>query len=239
MCYDYNVYMKLSPLKKEILIIVVAWMLVFASAPLYMCYEFVSLDVEFDWNWLFDLWSYQIAFLLMFLLNHFLLVPKLVGRKMIWHYVICVAVLLLAFVAYMRFMSDLHHSHREHDSSEWLDDPHRRMPEHHPDAMPAPFDMIAHPDVGRPEMKPLHKPENHHLLLAPPDMARLLIALLMLGVDLGVVAWFNEQKMRQRLMMLEQYSLKQELEHLRYQINPHFFMNTLNNIHVLVDIDQA
>ena len=27
------------------------------------------------------------------------------------------------------------------------------------------------------------------------------------------------------------------MEYLRYQINPHFFMNTLNNIHALVDID--
>ena len=29
----------------------------------------------------------------------------------------------------------------------------------------------------------------------------------------------------------------EELDYLRYQINPHFIMNTLNNIHALVDID--
>ena len=36
---------------------------------------------------------------------------------------------------------------------------------------------------------------------------------------------------------LQAENLSQRLESLRYQINPHFFMNTLNNIHALVDID--
>ena len=42
---------------------------------------------------------------------------------------------------------------------------------------------------------------------------------------------------RKRLAQLERKNLEQQLEYLRYQINPHFFMNTLNNIHALVDID--
>ena len=36
---------------------------------------------------------------------------------------------------------------------------------------------------------------------------------------------------------LEHNNLQTELDYLKYQINPHFFMNTLNNIHALVDID--
>ena len=36
---------------------------------------------------------------------------------------------------------------------------------------------------------------------------------------------------------LQAENLSRQLETLRYQINPHFFMNTLNNIHALVDID--
>ena len=31
--------------------------------------------------------------------------------------------------------------------------------------------------------------------------------------------------------------LEAEMDYLKYQINPHFFMNTLNNIHALIDID--
>ena len=36
---------------------------------------------------------------------------------------------------------------------------------------------------------------------------------------------------------LESENLQQQLEYLKYQVSPHFFMNTLNNIHALVDID--
>ena len=39
------------------------------------------------------------------------------------------------------------------------------------------------------------------------------------------------------MRLLEKENLNQQLEYLKYQINPHFFMNTLNNIHALVDID--
>ena len=38
-------------------------------------------------------------------------------------------------------------------------------------------------------------------------------------------------------LILRKKSLEQQLAYLKYQINPHFFMNTLNNIHALVDID--
>lgn len=83
-----------------------------------------------------------------------------------------------------------------------------------------------------------HRHRKPRMLLPPPEMARVVIAMMMIGVDLGIVAWTNSMKLRRRLMLLEQQNLRQELEHLRYQINPHFFMNTLNNIHVLVDVDQ-
>ena len=44
-------------------------------------------------------------------------------------------------------------------------------------------------------------------------------------------------KGQRRMKELQAENLSQRLESLRYQINPHFFMNTLNNIHALVDID--
>lgn len=36
---------------------------------------------------------------------------------------------------------------------------------------------------------------------------------------------------------LERQRLESELQYLKYQLNPHFFMNTLNNIYALVDLN--
>jgi len=52
-----------------------------------------------------------------------------------------------------------------------------------------------------------------------------------------VKIYFQNEEEKKYLAKLKEQSLKQELEYLRYQINPHFIMNTLNNIHALVDID--
>ena len=80
---------------------------------------------------------------------------------------------------------------------------------------------------------------------APPDgrrpveprVMKMVIGLLVVLVNLGVKAVFMNFRNRQTLQQLQTQSLEQQLETLRYQINPHFFMNTLNNIHALVDLD--
>ena len=45
--------------------------------------------------------------------------------------------------------------------------------------------------------------------------------------------------MRREVVMeeLKRHNLQAEIDYLKYQVNPHFFMNTLNNIHALIDID--
>lgn len=42
-----------------------------------------------------------------------------------------------------------------------------------------------------------------------------------------------------RLDEIAQSNLERELTYLRHQLNPHFFMNTLNNIHTLIELDAA
>ncbi|MEI6575213.1 MAG: histidine kinase [Bacteroidota bacterium] len=46
--------------------------------------------------------------------------------------------------------------------------------------------------------------------------------------------WLNEEKLRKDI---EKEQLRTNLALLRQQVSPHFFMNTLNNIHALVDIN--
>ena len=69
------------------------------------------------------------------------------------------------------------------------------------------------------------------------DLSMFTIVIMMFGANLGVKLYFRSEEEKKHLAKLKQQSLKQELDYLRYQINPHFIMNTLNNIHALVDID--
>ncbi|MBR5174728.1 MAG: histidine kinase [Bacteroidales bacterium] len=70
-----------------------------------------------------------------------------------------------------------------------------------------------------------------------PEVTRLFVGILLIGVDLGAFFYVDSRRKERRMKELEAENTKQRLESLRYQINPHFFMNTLNNIHALVDID--
>ena len=78
--------------------------------------------------------------------------------------------------------------------------------------------------------------------MAPPafqrrDIVSFILLLFGLGTNLGVKLYIRSLSAKQRLEELEKENSKQQLEHLKYQLHPHFFMNTLNNIHALVDID--
>jgi len=94
-----------------------------------------------------------------------------------------------------------------------------------------------------------HSPKNQmNKEMAPPppngrppidkhDISMFFIVVMMIGANLGVKVYFMSEEEKKRIAKLKEQSLKQELDYLRYQINPHFIMNTLNNIHALVDID--
>ena len=81
---------------------------------------------------------------------------------------------------------------------------------------------------------PRHRPP---VIFGEHDFVAVIVMLLMLGMNLGVKWYFKTRNDSRQLQELERQNLEQQLEYLKYQINPHFFMNTLNNIHALVDID--
>ena len=82
------------------------------------------------------------------------------------------------------------------------------------------------------------KGEKHPpLIFGQHDLIAIIILILMLGMNLAIKLYFRQRGDREKMKRLERENLEQQLEYLKYQINPHFFMNTLNNIHALVDID--
>lgn len=74
-------------------------------------------------------------------------------------------------------------------------------------------------------------------IVTQPIIVNIIILVLMFGMNFGVKLFFKTNEDQKKLHDLQEKNLEQQLISLKYQINPHFFMNTLNNIHALVDID--
>ena len=87
-----------------------------------------------------------------------------------------------------------------------------------------------------PEIKAVNKDKNKPTPI-PPYAHLLMYSLLIVGVDSGLMfskKWYeNEEKQ----YILEKQNSEMQLEMLRYQVSPHFLMNTLNNIYALIDLD--
>ena len=87
-----------------------------------------------------------------------------------------------------------------------------------------------------PNFKPAAPPAIRPLA-GPHDFTMFSLLVFALGANLGIKLYFKTQAEQKKLAELENHKLRQELTYLRYQVNPHFLMNTLNNIHALVDIE--
>lgn len=64
-----------------------------------------------------------------------------------------------------------------------------------------------------------------------------LLGIFMISANSLIKMLYQAMRRDQELEALKHQNLQAEIDYLKYQINPHFFMNTLNNIHALIDID--
>lgn len=64
-----------------------------------------------------------------------------------------------------------------------------------------------------------------------------LASIAMFGLNAAIKMFYKSIRDEQNIERLKRQNLQAEMDSLKYQINPHFFMNTLNNIHALIDID--
>lgn len=96
------------------------------------------------------------------------------------------------------------------------------------------------------EVIPLQRREMFPGLHNPPDQIKpwyvnmvnnVLVSILVIGFNAAIKLMVKWQKEEQKNRILEKEKLQAELAFLRNQVSPHFFMNTLNNIHALIDID--
>jgi len=98
----------------------------------------------------------------------------------------------------------------------------------------------AHQDETPPP-PPRHDGQRRHTpppaIIEQHDIVAVTLLILLLGMNVGCKFYFKHRGDEKKLVELEKESLVQQLEYLKYQLNPHFLMNTLNNIHALVEID--
>ncbi len=223
----------------------VVWGLLFAS-PLLSLYVRTANDasVGFHWEEVFIVWRSFTIYLLLFLVHNFLLAPLLIhGRGRIIYFT-AVAAILVIFTAYQNKLRPGGHERYR---------PHMDLPEKHD---PPPFDDPPAITDDRPPMQwpgevlpkygnqfqpmPMPRPAD-----SPPpitgehDILAIIMLILMFSANIGIKGYFHSREDRNRLAELERENLEQQMAYLRYQIHPHFFMNTLNNIHALIDIDPA
>lgn len=64
-----------------------------------------------------------------------------------------------------------------------------------------------------------------------------LLGVFMAGANSMIKLYYRALETERRMVVLEKQSIETQMEYLKYQINPHFLMNTLNNIHAMIDFD--
>lgn len=72
-----------------------------------------------------------------------------------------------------------------------------------------------------------------------PVYWNIVLGLFMTSANTAIKMMYQSLRDEQQMEELKRQNLQAEMDYLKYQINPHFFMNTLNNIHSLIDIDPA
>lgn len=222
--------------RKEHTIYTAMWAMLYAS-PVVNIYTRMAGNpkITFSWNEILHAWGYTSTWLVMFAIHNFLLLPILLKKRKTGTY-LCLSFLILLTGMFITYLNRPSHNWQEEArmEQEWKADS-------------LAYERVAAVRLGdgrycSPQnpmrRKPLeYRPMDPLPMLGPGELVAFFGGLLLMGMNIGVKLYFMSQRDRERQKIIDQHNLEQQMEYLKYQVNPHFFMNTLNNIHALVDID--
>lgn len=216
------------------LIYAIIWGMVWGYPAFTAIFVAVKAGSAVLWDGVLHAWAGILPFFLLFLL-HRLPVCRLFMRRHIRGYLLSVAGLLCLFGLFRHYWSE----EIPHASSVQ----ERRIPPHGQPPGGKPFPGRDDAERGQdatPAPRPL-RPAGHgpHGGVPMPLLLDFVIAVLMLGFDLAIALLARYQEEQEKARRLEAAHLRNELEHLKAQVNPHFFMNMLNNIHGMVEKNPA
>ncbi|MBT5427611.1 MAG: histidine kinase [Bacteroidetes bacterium] len=186
------------------------------------------------WNQVFGEWIRLVPFIFIFLLHHYLLLPQLIKgerRSLYLAGTLILIVIVSVLSPNLRFVNDW-------ISPDKLSPLNPAGPVDDPFGGPAqrpPMDNMQHP----PRQNPRQADPQNTGLLPPLVYYNFVVSILLVGFDAAIVIFSHWFRQEQRSKEIEKNHLQTELAFLRNQVSPHFFLNTLNNIHALIDEDQA
>lgn len=163
----------------------------------------------FHWQRVLDDWSRILPLFFIFLIHNFLLFKLFARKSYLSYFLFTISIILL-----ISFLN-----------TALLDMTPIGRIFHQPDLMNGPM-------RGPRQMPPPMRPSFFMQIINTSMFGFIAVA-----INIGVKSSFHfiEQQIQYEKMKKE--NLENELNYLRHQISPHFFMNTLNNIHALVDQD--
>lgn len=222
--------------RKEHTIYSAIWAMLYAS-PVINIYTRMAGNprITFSWTEILHAWEYTSTWLVMFAIHNFLLLPLLLRKRKTGTY-LCLSFLILLTGMFITYLNRPMHKnqYKTRMEAEWKADS-------------LAYERVAAVRLGdgrycSPQnpmrRKPLdYQPIDPLPMLGPGELVAFFGGLLLMGMNLGVKLYFMSQRDRERQKIIDQRNLEQQMEYLKYQVNPHFYMNTLNNIHALVDID--
>ena len=218
--------------RKEHIIYTLLWIVLYLS-PVMSMYMRMSTNphIDFSWEEILNAWKFNTVWVVLFSIHNFLLAPILIIKRRTWLYT-ALAMLLLAVTMCTLYVMRPDHRKRHPKSLPPTECKQCNTDKECPECgYDRPYSND--PERRKPEMR-LFSPMP---LFGPGEMVAVFGGLLLMGMNLGVKLYFRSQEATEALTQIEKHALERQLQYLKYQVNPHFFMNTLNNIHALVDID--
>lgn len=197
---------------------IIIWLVVYA-----LSYFKLRIYNEILWEKVMSEWILTTSLMLLFFLNTYLLVPKLIFLKKYLSYIFATLAITASITGSAVWLQ------QQFEASNPSQMPPMEIgpglpPMELSQSMPAPMGFRA--DVGNVPKSPL---------LIYIDYLIVGLLVVAAGSTLRILTrWLKEEERRKDI---EKIQLRTELELLRHQVNPHFLMNTLNNIHALMDFD--
>lgn len=187
-------------------------------------------------------WLSLIPFILIFLINNYILLRKILfkGRTSVYVASLLTSVIVISMIFYY-LNPVIHKNDPEILENRILQDPQYGREEMRPGIQPdLPADTPKGPEIFKPGDNKL---SNSRMATETGRSVfflinTIVISLLLAGFNTAIAVtnkWSIEEQARKEI---EKEHIESKLAFLQNQVNPHFLMNTLNNIHSLIELDQ-